>query len=135
MSYPDAQTGIGTQGDLSGATLPNAPKWTLHADGQYTHKLSADVSGFARLEWYYKGGIVPDQNSEFHTGFPWDVPAYNVWNLRAGVTRDTWSVTAFAENLLDKKYYTNAYEKAFVTGMFLEPSYRNFGVRLTVRTK
>ena len=135
VKYTDAQTGIGTQGDLSGATLPNSPKWTLHADGQYTHKFSADVSGFTRLEWYYKGGIVPDQNSEFHTGFPWDVPGYNVWNLRAGVTRGNWSVTAFAENLLDKKYYTNAYEKAFVTGMFLEPSYRNIGVRLTVRTK
>jgi iron complex outermembrane receptor protein len=135
VNYADAETGVGTQANLSGATLPNAPKWTLHADGQYTQKISADVSGFTRLEWYYKGGIVPDQNSEFHTGFPWDVPAYNVWNLRAGITRDTWSVTAFVENLLDKKYYTNAYEKAFVTGMFLEPSYRNFGVRLTVRTK
>jgi iron complex outermembrane receptor protein len=135
VKYTDALTGLGTQGNLSGVTLPNSPKWTLHADGQYTHKFSAEVSGFTRLEWYYKGGIVPDQNSEFHTGFPWDVPAYNVWNLRAGVTRNNWSVTAFAENLLDKKYYTNAYEKAFATGMFLEPSYRNIGVRLTVRTK
>jgi iron complex outermembrane recepter protein len=135
VSYPDAQTGTGVQGDLSGATLPNAPKWTLHADGQYSHQFSAAVSGFTRLEWYYKGSIVPDQNSEFHTGFPWDVPSYDVWNLRAGITRDNWSVTAFAENLLDKKYYTNAYEKAFVTGMFLEPSYRNIGVKLTVRTK
>jgi iron complex outermembrane receptor protein len=107
----------------------------LHADSQYTQKFSADLSGFARLEWYYKGGIVPDQNSEFHTGFPWDVPSYDVWNLRAGINRDTWSVTAFCENCTDKKYYTNAYEKAFVTGMFLEPSYRSIGVRLTVRTK
>ena len=135
VDYTDAQTPLNTQANLSGATLPNAPKWTLHADSQYTHNITADVSGFTRLEWYYKGGIVPDQNSEFHTGFPWDVPGYNVWNLRAGITRETWSVTAFVENLLDKKYYTNAYEKAFVTGMFLEPSYRNFGVRLTVRTK
>jgi iron complex outermembrane recepter protein len=134
VKYTDALKGDGTQGDLSGATLPNTPKWTLHADSQYTHKFSADVSGFTRLEWYYKGGIVPDQNSEFHTGFPWDVPAYNVWNLRAGITRENWSVTAFAENLLDRKYYANAYEKAFVTGMFLEPSYRNIGVKLTVRT-
>jgi len=135
VKYPDAATALGTSGDLSGATLPNSPKWTMHADGEYTHKFSADVSGFTRLEWYYKGSIVPDQNSQFHTGYPWDVPAYNVWNLRAGITRDTWSVTAFAENLFNRKYYTNAYEKAFATGMFLEPSYRNIGVRLTVRTK
>lgn len=135
VDYKDARTGLGTQGDLSGATLPNSPKWTLHADTEYDHKFSDFVSGFARLEWYYKGGIVPDQNAEFHTGYPWDVPAYNVWNLRAGIIRDNWSVTAFAENLFNRKYYSNAYEKAFATGMFLEPSYRNIGVRLTVRTK
>ena len=88
-----------------------------------------------RLEWNYKGGIKSDQNSEFHTGFPWDVPAYNIWNLRTGFNRGDWSVTAFAQNLFDRKYYTNAYEKAFVGGMFIEPGYRSFGVRLTVRTK
>jgi iron complex outermembrane recepter protein len=134
LTYRDAQTGTGSQGDLTGATLPNAPLWTLHADGQYTHDFSAGVSAFARLEWYYKAGIIPDQNAEFHTGFPWRVPAYHVWNLRAGFSRENWSVTAFVENLLDRKYYTNAYEKAFVTGMFIEPSYRSAGVRVTVWT-
>ena len=135
VSFPDAQTGTGTTGDLSGATLPNAPKWTGHADSQYTHSFAGDSSGFVRLEWNYKGGIKSDQNSEFHTGFPWDVPAYNIWNLRTGFNRGDWSVTAFAQNLFDRKYYTNAYEKAFVGGMFIEPGYRSFGVRLTVRTK
>ncbi len=135
VDYPDAQTGVGTQGNLSGATLPNSPKWTLHANGQYTRNLTADVSGFARLEWYMRGGIVPDQNSEFHTGFPWDVPSFNVWNFRTGFDWNHWAVTGFVENLLDKKYYTNAYEKAFVTGMFVEPSYRSFGIRVTLRTK
>jgi iron complex outermembrane receptor protein len=135
VSFPNAESGLGTTGDLSGATLPNAPKWTLHADSQYTHNFTADQSGFLRLEWHYRGGIKSDQNSEFHTGFPWDVPSYNVWNLRAGYTRGDWTVTAFDENLLNKKYYTNAYEKAFVDGMFLEPSYRTLGVRVTLRTK
>ena len=55
--------------------------------------------------------------------------------LRTGFFRGDWSVTAFAQNLFDRKYYTNAYEKAFVGGMFIEPGYRSFGVRLTVRTK
>jgi iron complex outermembrane receptor protein len=51
------------------------------------------------------------------------------------VSRDTWDVVAFAQNLFDKNYYTNAYEKAFVGGMFLNPSYRSFGVKVTVRTQ
>jgi iron complex outermembrane recepter protein len=135
VSFPNAESGLGTTGDLSGATLPNAPKWTLHADSQYTRNFDAEQSGFLRLEWHYRGGIVSDQNSEFHTGFPWDVPSYNLWNLRAGYTHGDWTVTAFDENFLNKKYYTNAYEKAFVDGMFVEPGYRNIGIRLTVRTK
>jgi iron complex outermembrane recepter protein len=135
VSFPNAESGLDTTGNLSGATLPNAPKWTLHADSQYTRNFDAEQSGFVRLEWHYRGGIVSDQNSEFHTGFPWDVPSYNLWNLRVGYTRGDWTVTAFDENFLNKKYYTNAYEKAFVDGMYVEPGYRNIGVRLTVRTK
>jgi iron complex outermembrane receptor protein len=44
-------------------------------------------------------------------------------------------VVAFAENLFDRKYFTNAYEKAFAGGMFVNPSYRSFGVKVTVRTQ
>jgi iron complex outermembrane receptor protein len=135
VSFPNAESGLGTTGDLSGATLPNSPKLTAHANTQYSRTFSAEDSGFLRLEWFYKGGIKPDQNSEFHTGFPWDVPSYNVGTLRAGYTHGDWTVTAFDENFLNKKYFTNAYEKAFVDGMFLEPGYRNLGVRLTFRTR
>jgi iron complex outermembrane receptor protein len=134
LAYTDATTGTGGQGNLSGATLPNAPMWTLHANGEYSHNISTGVSAFARLEWSYKGGIIPDQNSEFHTGFPWRVPGYDVFNLRTGYTHQNWSVTGFAENLLNKKYFSNAYDNAFITGMFVEPSYRRFGLRLTART-
>jgi iron complex outermembrane receptor protein len=88
-----------------------------------------------RLEWNFKGAIKPDLTSEVHTGFPYDVPSYNVANLRLGVTTANWDVIAFAQNLFDRKYYTNAYEKAFAGGMFLNPSYRSFGVKVTVRTQ
>jgi iron complex outermembrane receptor protein len=135
VSFPNAQTGTGTTGDLSGATLPNAPKWTGHADSEYTRHFDGGASGFMRLEWTYKGGIKPDQNSEFHTGFPWDVPDFNLWNLYAGYSRNDWSVSVFDKNVLNTKYYTNAYEKAFLGGMFIEPGFRSLGIRLTVRTK
>ena len=70
VSFPNAESGLGTTGDLSGATLPNSPKWTLHADSQYTRNFGADQSGFLRLEWHYKGGIVSDQNSRVPHGIP-----------------------------------------------------------------
>jgi len=43
-----------------------------------------------------KGAIKPDLTSEVHTGFPYDVPSYNVANLRLGVTTANWDVIAFA---------------------------------------
>lgn len=125
----------GTFSDLSGARLPNAPRWTAHAAAEYNRHIDSAHDGFVRLEWNFKGGIKPDLISEVHSGFPWDVPSYNVTNLRLGVTTETWDVVAFAENLFDRTYYTNAYEKAFAGGMFVNPSYRSFGVRVTVRTR
>jgi iron complex outermembrane receptor protein len=121
--------------DLSGAQLPNAPRWTGHAAGEYSYHFDSQHDGFVRLEWNFKGAIKPDLTSEVHTGFPYDVPSYNVANLRLGVTTANWDVIAFAQNLFDRKYYTNAYEKAFAGGMFLNPSYRSFGVKVTVRTQ
>lgn len=125
----------GTFSDLSGARLPNAPRWTGHAAAEYNRHIDSGHDGFVRLEWNFKGGIKPDLTSEVHSGFPWDVPSYNVTNLRLGVTTETWDVVAFAENLFDRTYYTNAYEKAFAGGMFVNPSYRSFGLRVTVRTR
>ena len=122
--------------NLTGAPLPNAPRWTGHAAAEYSQALGADHEGFVRLEWNFKGAIKPDLTSEVHSGFPYDVPAYNVTNLRLGVSAgDKWDVIAFAENLFDRKYFTNAYEKAFAGGMFVTPSYRSFGVKVTVRTQ
>jgi iron complex outermembrane receptor protein len=121
---------------LSGAPLPNAPRWTGHAAAEYSHALGGEHEGFVRLEWNFKGAIKPDLTSEVHSGFPYDVPAYNVTNLRLGVSAgEKWDVVAFAENLFDRKYFTNAYEKAFAGGMFVNPSYRSFGVKVTVRTQ
>ncbi len=88
--------------------------------------------GFGRLEWVFRdtvdrtlveGLIHPDT-------FPWKVPAYNFFNLRAGIRNDTWSVTAYAENLFDNHFYQNAYVKAWASGVALEPSMQSYGIRL-----
>ena len=38
-----------------------------------------------------------------------------------------------AENLLDEKYFNNSYEKAFYSGVQVEPSVRRFGVSATYK--
>lgn len=123
----------GRQVDLSGAQIPNSPKWTLNANAEYTVDLSDEYSGFIRAEWFYRSGIVANTSGLIFTGFPWEVPGYNSTNLRVGVQNEKFSLTGYVENLFDKKYYTNAYEKAFIGGIYLEPSKQVFGARLTMK--
>ncbi len=104
-----------------GATLPNSPKWTLHADSQYTHNFAADAVRLpaARVALQGRHRVRP----EFR--IPHRIPVGRALVQRlepaGGNHAGHLEVTAFVENFLDKKYYTNAYEKAFVDGMFIEP--------------
>lgn len=117
---------------LDGATTPMSPKWTMSADAEYTFPVMNKFEGFGRLEWTFRdtvdrtlveGLLHPDE-------FPWKVPAYDFFNLRAGIRADAWSLTAYAENLFDSDYYQNAYVKAWATGVALEPSLQSYGIRL-----
>jgi iron complex outermembrane receptor protein len=114
---------------LDGAVIPNSPKWTVSANAEYTRTLSTALEGFARLEWIYRDEIRPSTASLIQEGFPWEVPSYNFTNLRVGVRHDNFTLTAYAENVLGEDYYTNAYQKAFMGGLFIEPSIENYGVR------
>jgi iron complex outermembrane receptor protein len=120
--------------DLSGRSLPSAPKWSLNADAEYGFPVARDFDGYVRLEWFYRDDSEPDLPSLVNEGFPWDVPSFHHVNLRIGIERERFSVTAFVENLLDEKYYTNAYEKVFLGGVFLEPSKQVYGVRFNIST-
>jgi len=122
--------------DLSHQPMPNAPVWTASADAQYTFPLGGAWEGFVRGEWFYRDQTYSDLTAlaRRDEGFPFVVPSYDHTNLRAGVQSDRFSIVAYIENLFDAKYFTNAYEKAFVSGMALQPSYQTYGVRFTWRT-
>jgi iron complex outermembrane recepter protein len=122
--------------DLSKQPMPNAPRWTASADAQYTFPVGPDWEGFARVEWFYRDETYSDLTAlaRRDEGFPFLVPSYDHTNLRAGLQSDRFSIVAYIENLFDEKYFTNVYEKAFVSGMALQPSYQTYGVRFTWRT-
>lgn len=122
--------------DLSKQRMPNAPEWTASADVQYTFPIANSWDGFARLEWFFRDETYSDLTAlaRRDEGFPFVVPSYDNVNLRVGLEGERFSVTAYVENLFDEKYFTNAYEKAFVSGMALQPSYQTYGVRFTMRT-
>ena len=116
--------------------MPNAPQWTASADAQYTFPIGSTWEGFARAEWYYRDETYSDLTAlaRRDEGFPFLVASYDHTNLRAGLQSDRFSIVAYVENLFDEKYFTNVYEKAFVSGMALQPSYQTYGVRFTWRT-
>ena len=105
---------------LDGETIPNSPKWTINADAEYDFRLSDSWDGYVRLEWIYRDNINPNTTSLIYDGFPWDVPSYNFFNLRIGCRNEQFQFIAYAENLFDKDFYTNAYQKAFAS----RPVYR-----------
>ena len=117
---------------LDGKTTPLSPKWTMSADAEYSFPIYANNEGFARLEWTFRDtvettlveGLIQEK------GFPWQVPSYDFFNLRAGVRRKDFSIVAYAENLFNSNYYANAYVKAWAGGVALEPSFRTYGIRV-----
>ncbi len=85
----------------------------------------------------YKGLQIPSWKTLIdgliQSGYPWVVPSYDFFNLRVGVEHEDFTVTGYAENLFDSNYYTNAYQKAFAGGLFAEPSFRSYGVRINYK--
>ena len=116
---------------LDGRTIPNSPKWTASADAEYGFNVSSSFDGYVRLTWSYRDEIRASNSALIQSGFPWEVPSYNVFNLRVGLEHQNYTIVAYVENLFDKVYYTNAYQKAFAGGLFIEPSFQNYGVRMT----
>ncbi|MEM7707527.1 MAG: TonB-dependent receptor [Pseudomonadota bacterium] len=116
---------------LDGRVIPNSPELTASADAEYNFDYNAEWSGFGRLEWVYRDEIKPNTTSLIYEGFPWDVPSYDYFNLRVGAERGNIRIVAYAENLFDSNFYTNAYQKAFAGGLFIEPSFRRVGLRAT----
>lgn len=116
---------------LNGETIPMSPKWTASADAEYGWQLTDLWGAYARVEYAFRDDVEPTVPAVVYEGFPWDVPSYDYVNLRLGFERDHFKIVAYVENLFDDDYYTNAYQKAFSGGMFIEPSWQKYGVRFT----
>ena len=119
--------------DLSGRQMPNAPKWTLNAFAEYDFTAAEGIEAYVRGEWFYRDMIYSDKSALLYNIWPYRVPSFNQFNLRIGVTRGNLQLQAYAENLFKSRYFTNAYEKAFAGGLYVQPSTRNFGMRATMR--
>jgi iron complex outermembrane receptor protein len=130
--YPNALID-GLVVNATGKRLINAPKWTLGAHAEYALEVSDGIKGYARAEWNHRSEQLSNTFALRYEVFPFISPSYSIVNLRAGLGGDRWDVRVYAENVFDKEYFANAYEKAFYSGVQVEPSVRTFGIDLRYR--
>jgi iron complex outermembrane receptor protein len=119
--------------DLSGKTLVDAPRWTVGAQGHYQMPLTSALEGFVRAEWNYRDEALGNPYVYRYYQWPFITPSYHVTNLRLGIEGEKLRMVAYAENLFDKDYFSNSYEKAFYSGVQVEPSTRIFGVSVSYK--
>ncbi len=122
-------------GDATGERLPNAPRHTLSAVGEYAHPVFDNFAdAYIRAEYSYTSSFTtqPDVGSEVFD-------SYDILNFRIGLRADRFDVEAFVENALDEKYITGEVGGGGVATRFglSQPfevgTTRRFGVRARVR--
>lgn len=121
-----------------GESIPNVPDWTLASNIQYNYELDGDAHGWIAASLQYKDST----RSSFDSGDPEDSSInldsdnYTVINLTTGLVWSDFTVTLYANNLLDQTAYSRFSANVIpgtdivdVTGVPIEP--RKVGVSLS----
>ena len=108
---------------LKGMSLPRSRKWSGNANVEYRFPV-ASTTMFVRGEFSAFSGTY-----ESIRRIPADrLPGYSLVNLRVGGTIGRIDLTAYAENIFDKKYYTSTGD-SLSTGTLVDVHPRVVGVR------
>lgn len=117
-------------GSFNGSRLPNAPDVTANLTADYEFPLTAQLKGFARASALHIGDRL---ESVFDPTIKDIMPAYTRYDLHLGVRGDGWTVSAFGENLTDKRYRAGVLLSGFsLSGAGVTSPPRLYGVRATV---
>ncbi|MHB9880211.1 TonB-dependent receptor [Pacificimonas sp. ICDLI1SI03] len=130
--YPNALID-GGEIDVSGEDLPNAPRWTASAQAQYYLPITAVYDGYVRAEYKFRDEVLSDDYAYRYNYYPFISPSYHTFNLRLGVESEAVRTEVYVENLFDEEYFPNVYQKAFYSGVQVEPSVRRWGVRASYK--
>ncbi|QDG94495.1 TonB-dependent receptor (plasmid) [Rhizobium sp. NIBRBAC000502774] len=86
-----------TYGNLSGLPFPEAPEWSVGLGARYTFDNGVYVGGDAKYTSSYLArlGSLPHDYLDSR----W------ILNMQAGYKTERWEINAFAQNLLDEKYF------------------------------
>ena len=131
--------GNSTVVDLSGQALPLTPDVTLSASLEYNIPMGdSGFEGFVLGEWTYRSetlsnleAIASDAGLLSLPDFPYQLDAYHVVNLRAGIESEKIRINAFVENALDENYITGTGDGFGLAGIKVKPHPLEYGVKLT----
>ena len=126
--FSDGSQSMGV--DVAGNFVPGTPEYTAMIGGQLTRQIIRSWTWFARAEASLYGGFEYDEANTARQD------AYQVVNLRGGVTGRRYSVTAWVKNAFDEFYVPIAFAFPGLapSGFLGEPGQpRTFGVTLGVR--
>ncbi len=110
LGYADSKflTDSAITGYLSGTAIPDSPKITSSATLRNVQPLSGGLELTSSLSYNYIGERTNAPYGETITLNNMNqllvhLPAYGLMNLRVGIKSDEWTVTVFANNLLNKE--------------------------------
>jgi iron complex outermembrane receptor protein len=118
--------------NASGEPLLDAPKYTAGSTVEYRRDIF-NSQGFGQLDWSYRSQTYSNLYALRYQYYPFIAPGYSNVNLRLGVEKGNVSAIFYVENLLNARYFTNSYEKAFYSGVQVVPSYQRIGFSLTYK--
>jgi iron complex outermembrane receptor protein len=143
--------------DTVGNKSPYTADYTINFGTQIEEPIYNDIKGLVRLDYRLTGPTwfhtVQDQtNPTIFSGLlpisalalpgsvgdgKYDVArrdAFGIVNLRVGIEGKSWSVTGFANNLLDKKYLSEVIPAPEFGGSFISPGdRRTYGIEVAYR--
>jgi iron complex outermembrane receptor protein len=99
---------VGQVGSFAGSAMPYTPKWNLSASTSYEHSLTDQWLGFVGAQIAFKS----ETTAAIGSPALYDMPAYTVLNLQAGVKTqdDRLSVFLWGKNVTNRFYVNNVVE-------------------------
>ena len=96
---------LGAQRDFAGNSFSFAPELQVNFDGEYEWPISDVMSGFVGGGASYKS----ESSADFESDPLFDIDAYTLVDLRAGVRSDNgWRLTFWGKNVTDEYYWNSA---------------------------
>ncbi len=112
----------------TGDAIPNVPRFQGDFGLNYTRPIVGDYVGMAAADANFRG----KENSYFASNsFNIPLSEYTLVNLRLGVIKGLWSVTAFARNLTDKRAQVSAINSSQDPDALLTVQPRTIGLTAT----